>query len=125
VKNVSSWIRELGRELRRLRVATGVSQGDLAKKIKKSRFTVNKYEHGETAPPVETLARICEVLGATSFVIYGQRFNIELDKRMRQPRSVPKQLRLKLGIVCTTDQAAIVVPSSQRGNRLEVEVRSA
>jgi transcriptional regulator with XRE-family HTH domain len=125
VRNAPTWIKELGRELRKLRVTAGVSQGDLAKRIQKSRFTVNKYEHGETSPPVETLARICEVLGATSFVIYGQRFNIELDKGLRQPRSVPKQLRLKLGIVCTTDQAAIVVPSSQRGNRLEVEVRSA
>lgn len=116
---------ELGQELRSIREGAGVSQGDLAKRIGKSRFTVNKYEQGETAPPVETLAKICEILGQTSFVIRGQRFMIAPDGAVSKPQSVPKQLRLKLGIVCPGDQAIIVVPSAKRGRRLDVEVLSA
>lgn len=116
---------ELGRELCTLRERSGLSQGELAKRIRKSRFTVNKYESGETVPPVKTLAKICEILGATSFVIDGQRIAIGRDNAVRKPRSVPKQLRLKLGIICATDQTMIFVPSTRKGNRLDVEVLSA
>jgi predicted transcriptional regulator len=118
-------MRELGRELSASRQRLGISQGDLAKKIGKSRFTVNKYESGETAPPVETLAKISEILGATSFAIDGQRIAIGRDNRARKPRSVPKQLRLRLGIICAAHQGMIIVPSTKKGNRLDVEVLSA
>jgi transcriptional regulator with XRE-family HTH domain len=118
-------MKELGRELCALRERSGISQGELAKKIRKSRFTVNKYESGATVPPVESLARICEILGAASFVIDGQRIKIGRDNAAPKPRSVPKQLRLRLGIICATDQARIVVPSSRKGNRLDIEVLSA
>jgi transcriptional regulator with XRE-family HTH domain len=118
-------MKELGRELRALRVRSGISQGELAKRIGKVRFTVNKYESGESVPAVETLAKICEILGATSFVIDGQRIKIGRDDAARKPRSVPKQLRLRLGIICSTDQATILVPSTRKGNRLDVEVLSA
>jgi transcriptional regulator with XRE-family HTH domain len=118
-------MKELGQELRSLRVRSGISQGELAKRIGKVRFTVNKYESGETVPPVETLAKICEILGATSFVVDGQRIKIGRDNAARKPRSAPKQLRLRLGIVCATDQAMIRVPSIRKGNRLDVEVLTA
>lgn len=125
MKNTPRWMKELGRELCALRERAGISQGDLAKRIQKSRFTVNKYERGETAPPVETLARICEILGATSFVVDGQRIKIGRDNAARKPRSVPKQLRLRLGIICAANRAMIRVPPTRKGNRLEVEVLSA
>jgi transcriptional regulator with XRE-family HTH domain len=125
MKKTARWMKELGRELRELRESSGISQGELAKRIMKSRFTVNKYESGETAPPVETLAKICEILGATSFAIDGQRFEIGRDNAAQKTRSVPKQLRLRLGIICATNQASILVPSRRKGNRLDVEVLSA
>jgi transcriptional regulator with XRE-family HTH domain len=118
-------MKELGRELCVLRKRSGISQGELARKIRKSRFTVNKYERGETAPTVEALAKICEILGATSFVVDGQRIKIGRDNAVQKPQSVPKQLRLRLGIVCAADKATIVVPSTRKGNRLDVEVLSA
>lgn len=118
-------MKELGRELCTLREHSGISQGDLAGRIRKSRFTVNKYERGETAPPVETLAKICEILGATSFVVDGQRIRIGRDNAAQKPRSVPKQLRLRLGIICAAEQATIRVPSTRRRNRLDLEVLSA
>jgi DNA-binding XRE family transcriptional regulator len=127
MKNPPKWMVELGKELSVLRDRSGISQAELAKKIGKSRFTVNKYESGRTAPPVEILAKICEILGATSFVIDGQRIEIasENTRQRQKPRAVPKQLRLRLGIICATSEATILVPSSKRANRLDVEVLSA
>lgn len=118
-------MKELGRQLYVQRERVGISQGELAKRIRKSRYTVNKYESGEAVPTVETLARICDILGATSFVVDGQRFEIERDNAAKKPRSVPKQLRLRLGIICAADQATILVPSTRKRNRLDVEVLSA
>lgn len=125
MKNVPRWMKDLGQQLGALREDLGISQDDLARRIGKCRFTLNKYENGETAPPLETLVRICEIVGRTSFVIDGQRVEIGHNKSARRPRSVPKQLRLRLGIVCATDQATIRVPSTRKGNRIDVEVLSA
>lgn len=118
-------MKDLGAQLRGLRERTGMSQADLAEKIHKSRVTVNKYENAETPPPVEILVRMCEILGAATFVIGGQRIVIELDAAARKPQAVPKQLRLKLGIICATDRTMRFVSSTRKGNRLDVEVLSA
>ncbi|MGH9737075.1 MAG: helix-turn-helix transcriptional regulator [Candidatus Acidiferrales bacterium] len=116
---------DVGRELRTLRERAGISQGELARRIRRSRFTVNKYESGETVPPVETLAKICEILGSVTLVIGGQRIEVGFANIPRNPRTVPKQLRLRLGIICATSQATIIVPSARGGKRLDVEVLSA
>lgn len=116
---------ELGAQLAERRESRGIKIGELAKKIGVHRYTVSKYESGETPPSVETLAKICEILGSISFEIDGQRIEVGRAGTARKPRSVPKQLRLKLGISCSTDQGTILVPSSRKKNRLEVEVLSA
>ena len=118
-------MKELGRQLCALREHSGISQGELAKRILKSRYTIIKYESGQTAPPVQILAKICEILGTATFTIEGQRFEIGPDNTSRKPRSVPKQLRLRLGIICETDQAMILVPSGRKRGRLDIEVLSA
>lgn len=123
VKNVPTWAHDLGEQLAALREGAGARQEDVAEHIGKSRQTVISYEKGENVPPLEILAKMCEFLGSTSFVIYGQRFDIRLDSVKQKPRVVPKQLRLKLGITCSTEQAKI--NSTRKGNRLEVEVLSA
>lgn len=116
---------DLGRELARLRERSGLSQADLAKRIGKVRYTVIKYESGKAVPAVETLAQICEVLGETSFVINGQRFDIGRNNPRGNARPAAKQLRLRLGIVCAAESAKIIVPSSRKANRLDVDVLSA
>lgn len=115
----------LGSELRQRRENSGISQGDLAKRIKVSRFTINKYESGESAPSVDRLAKLCEILGTTSFVVYGQRIEIGLDGSTRKPCGVPKQLRLRLGIICATDHGTILAPLAKTRKRLDIEVLSA
>ena len=116
-------MKDLGEELARIRNRRGASQDDVAKHIGRSRAQVNKYENGHVPPPVEDLAKMCGYLGETSFVIYGQRFEIAPATAGRKPRVVPKQLRLKLGIICTTEEATI--NPIKKGKTLEVEVLSA
>jgi DNA-binding XRE family transcriptional regulator len=114
----------MGREFRKLREVTGISQEELAKRIGKSRFTINKYESGRSIPSVQVLVKICELLGPVSFVVEGQRIEVLRGAALSKIQKVPKQLRLRLGIICDTEQATINVPS-KRGNRLDVEILSA
>jgi transcriptional regulator with XRE-family HTH domain len=123
VRNVPRWAIDLGQELARLREGAGARQEDVAERIGKTRQTVINYEKGEQVPTLKILAQICEFLGSTTFVIDGQRFDIRIDNAAQKPRIVPKQLRLKLGITCSTEQAKI--SSTRKGNRIEVEILSA
>ena len=125
MKSAPQWRVQFGRQLARRRQRASISQDYLADKIGVHRYTVMKYESGESPVPVEKLARICEILGSTTFVINGQRIDVRRDTSARKPRAVPKQLRLKLGISCASSRATFVVPSTKRGNKLDVEILSA
>jgi transcriptional regulator with XRE-family HTH domain len=118
-----TWIAELGKTLRQMRDARGVSQQALAEKIGKTRCTIINYETGKEAPSLEVLGKICECLGSATFLVDKQRFQIGMDAGARKPTAVPKQLRLRLGIVCAANQVRIL--PSKRKNRLDVEVLSA
>jgi transcriptional regulator with XRE-family HTH domain len=49
-----------------------MSQQDLAERIGKSRTTVTNIENGVQLPTVETLIRICDVLGVSADWILGR-----------------------------------------------------
>lgn len=51
--------------MRELRVARGLSQGELALKVGVSRQTVNMIENGGYNPTLELCIRICLALGVT------------------------------------------------------------
>ena len=53
----------LGDELRKTRVAAGLTQEELAFKADVSRNYVSLLELGQKSPTVETLDRICRALG--------------------------------------------------------------
>lgn len=60
----------LARQIRRARVAAGLSQGELENRIgQPGQGVISRYERGERAPSVEVLGRIALVLG-TVFVIH-------------------------------------------------------
>ena len=75
--------------LKRLRLAKGMTQDELAEKLHVVRQTVSSWETGKTTPDVETLTAIAEALGAEiTELIYGVRFADPLaasrTKRIRQ-----------------------------------------
>jgi len=75
--------------LKRLRLARGMTQDELAEKLHVVRQTVSSWETGKTTPDVETLTAIAEALGAEiTELIYGVKpvdtFAASRTKRVRQ-----------------------------------------
>ena len=54
---------EIGKELKEARLATGLTQVELAEEIDLTFSTYNQIERGRRAAPIKTLERIAERLG--------------------------------------------------------------
>jgi transcriptional regulator with XRE-family HTH domain len=55
----------LAKNIVRARQKAGLSQADLAKKVKKSRSSVNEYESGNHTPKLKLLIKIAKATGTT------------------------------------------------------------
>jgi putative transcriptional regulator len=53
----------IGDHLREVRIAEGLSQEALAVKAGLDRKTVNRIENGLFSPSIDTLVRLCQILG--------------------------------------------------------------
>lgn len=60
---------EVGKRIKKVREAKGVSQKDFADKIRTRNTTVANWEKGLTRPDVDTLALICQVLDVSPDVL--------------------------------------------------------
>ncbi|WP_051614461.1 helix-turn-helix transcriptional regulator [Phyllobacterium sp. UNC302MFCol5.2] len=65
---------ELGRKLKALRVAAGISQSGLGAALGVSRTQIQKYERGETRLAVSTLIAICNILRRDPMVFLAGHF---------------------------------------------------
>jgi transcriptional regulator with XRE-family HTH domain len=61
----------MGKTVRQLRQAKGLSQAELAKRAGLSREYVNKIEAGKYDPPLSTINAIAEALGVTARRLMG------------------------------------------------------
>ena len=66
----SATLPELGRNLRRLRTAAGLTQTALAKRVGTDRSYVSGLEAGQRNPTALTLQRLAKVLGVTPTVFF-------------------------------------------------------
>ena len=65
-------MRDIGKNIRELRIRKNMTQDDLAEKLFVTRQTVSNYETGKSRPDVEMLLKIGEVLDADlQHLIYG------------------------------------------------------
>lgn len=65
-------MRDIGKNIRQLRVQKHMTQDDLAEKLFVTRQTVSNYEMGKTRPDIDMLVKISEVLDTDlQTVIYG------------------------------------------------------
>jgi ribosome-binding protein aMBF1 (putative translation factor) len=55
---------EFGEKVRRARESAGMSQAELARKMKTSQSTIARLESGGTEPTLRTLERVCAALDA-------------------------------------------------------------
>ena len=76
-------MRDIGKNIRQLRVQSHMTQDELAQKLFVTRQTVSNYENGKSRPDVEMLVKISEVLKTDlQTVIYGATPK-ERDPQMR------------------------------------------
>jgi transcriptional regulator with XRE-family HTH domain len=62
----------IGDELRKARIAAGLSQEALGFKAKFSRNYVSMVELNHNSPTLDTLIRMCHALGVSASVLVGQ-----------------------------------------------------
>lgn len=59
--------------LRQMRKSAGLTQAQLADKLKINRATVSKYETGEIVPSIEQVVNICAVLDVSFEELFGEK----------------------------------------------------
>jgi transcriptional regulator with XRE-family HTH domain len=83
-----------GRRLKNTRELAGYKYAkEFAPLVGKKVGAYNKYERGESDPPLETLSRICTVLDVTpTFLLWGpvpEKADLAGAKRPRKPNNSP------------------------------------
>jgi transcriptional regulator with XRE-family HTH domain len=54
---------KLGRNLKRIRTAKDITQGDIVRKLKVGRGFISNIENGKANPTLSTIARLAEAIG--------------------------------------------------------------
>jgi transcriptional regulator with XRE-family HTH domain len=53
---------KLGKNLKRIRVAKGITQGDIVRKLKVGRGFISNIENGKANPTLSTIAKLAEAI---------------------------------------------------------------
>jgi transcriptional regulator with XRE-family HTH domain len=104
---------EIGEQIRKARLDSGYTQGELADCLDVSRQMVVRYESGKDEPSIAVLARAGVALDV-SFEIEGIRVVFESVDPRAKLQLVPHQLRLDFGKV-RTYQGAIIEITPHKG----------
>ncbi|HMO77988.1 MAG TPA: helix-turn-helix transcriptional regulator [Candidatus Paceibacterota bacterium] len=57
---------KLGNNLKRIRIAKNISQGDIARELKVSRSFISNIENGKTNPTLATIAKLAKAVGVSA-----------------------------------------------------------
>ncbi len=57
--------RKLGRNLKRIRTAKGISQGDIVRTLSMPKSFVSNIENGKTNPTLSTITKIAKAIGVS------------------------------------------------------------
>jgi transcriptional regulator with XRE-family HTH domain len=77
---------QLGRELRRARLALSLTQADVAERVETDPETISRFERGTSLPSLTRLLTLAEALGVTLATLLGRaspRASDELDELHR------------------------------------------
>ena len=101
-------MRNIGKNIKDLRIRSGMTQDDLAEKLFVTRQTVSNYETGKSRPDIDMLMRIAEVLDTDiNTVLYGI-----------QPKDRKPLIRLSVGCALTLAMGILWLVSRE-GHQLE------
>jgi transcriptional regulator with XRE-family HTH domain len=56
---------KLGKNLKRIRTAKGISQGEISRKLEVDKSFVSNIENGKTNPTLSTIAKIAKAIGVS------------------------------------------------------------
>lgn len=70
---------ELDKKMKNMRVASGMSQKDMAAKLDLSVPSYSNYENGYSEPPMEILQKFCEILNVNVSDLFG--FNVPANTK--------------------------------------------
>lgn len=56
---------KLGKNLKRIRIERGISQGDIVRSLGVSRGFISNIENGKTNPTLTTIARLAKAVGVS------------------------------------------------------------
>lgn len=56
---------KLGKNLKRLRLAKAISQGDIARTLEVSRGYISNVENGKTNPTLSTISKLAKAVGVS------------------------------------------------------------
>lgn len=91
-------MRDIGKNIRALRMGKHMTQDELAEKLFVTRQTVSNYETGRSRPDVEMMLAIAEALDTdANSVLYGPPVPEERKRRVRQ-QGIGAAITLALGI---------------------------
>ena len=65
-------MKEVGKRLKALREGIGISQMEMANAIGSSQSSVNRYENGQSTPPVELFRRYADYFDVSLDYIFGR-----------------------------------------------------
>ena len=86
---------QIGDRLRQLRMAKGLSQGDLEERTGLLRCYLSRVENGHTIPSVETLDRLAKALGLELYqVFFSGNGSPEAPKLAKEIPANPAERRL-------------------------------
>lgn len=69
--NDENYKKVLAHYIRWLRLMNGMSQLDVAKKLKKTTNAISNWELGNTSPPVDDIMKLCEIYNVTPNQMLG------------------------------------------------------
>ncbi|QTE74768.1 helix-turn-helix transcriptional regulator [Clostridiales bacterium FE2010] len=82
-------MKEIGKRLRNLREGIGVSQEKLAKMLGTTQSSINRYENGQTEPPVELLRKYADMFDVSMDYIFARTDAPEGKMYKFQPKIPP------------------------------------
>ena len=85
----------IGKRLRALRESINISQESLALAIETTQSSINRYENGQTTPPVAIFRRYADQFDVSLDYIFGRTENPEGKSYEFRPRITPEKEEMR------------------------------
>ena len=85
----------IGKRLRALRESINISQESLALAIEATQSSINRYENGQTTPPVAIFRRYADYFDVSLDYIFGRTENPEGKSYEFRPRITPEKEEMR------------------------------